>query len=63
MHSENDIIISVHFQGKLFNNTVIQVHASTTNAKEVEVDQSYEDLQHLLELTKKRCPFHHRGLK
>ena len=55
-------MISVHFQGKPFNITVIQVCAPTTNAKEAE--QFYEDLQDLLELTaKKRCPFHHRGLE
>ena len=41
-------MISVHFQGELFNITVIQVYDTTTNAKEVEVDQVYEDL-HLLE--------------
>ena len=42
-----------YFQGKPFNITVIQVYASTTNAKEAEVDQSYEDLEDLLELTHK----------
>ena len=41
----------VHFQGKLFNITVIQVYALTSNAKEAEVEQFYEDLQDLLELT------------
>ena len=46
-------MISVPFQGKPFNITVIQVYASTTNAKEAEVDQSYEDLEDLLELTHK----------
>ena len=40
---KNDRMISVHFQGKPFNITVIQVYASTTNAKEAEVDQFYED--------------------
>ena len=45
-------MISVHFQGKPFNITVIQVYASPTNAKEPEVKQLYEDLQTLLELTK-----------
>ena len=56
-------MISVHFQGKPFNITVIQVYALTSNAEEAEVEQFYEDLQDLLELTpKKRCPFHHRGL-
>jgi len=52
----NDTMISVHFQGKLFNTTVIQVYAPTSNAEEAEVEQFYEDLQNLLELTpKKRC--------
>ena len=50
-------MISVRFQGKPFNITVIQVYAPTTNAKEAEVEQLYNDLQDLLELT---CPFHHR---
>ena len=51
-------MISVRFQGKPFNITVIQVYASTTNGKEAEVDQFYEDLQDLLELTpKKDVPF------
>ena len=44
-------MISVHFQGKLFIITVIQVYAPTSNAEEAEVKQSYEDLQDLLELT------------
>ena len=44
-------MISVHFQGKPFSITVIQVYAPTSNAKEAEVDQFYEDLQELLELT------------
>ena len=47
-------MISVHFQGKTFNITVIQVYATTADAKEAEVDQFYEDLQHLLELTPKK---------
>ena len=56
--------ISVHFQGKPFNIAVIQVYAPTTNAEEAEVERFYDDLQNTLELTpKKRCPFHHRGLK
>ena len=42
-------MILVHFQGKPFDITVIQVYAPTTNAKEAEVDQFYEDLQDLLE--------------
>ena len=44
-------MISVHFQGKPFNITVIQVYALITNAEEAEVEQFYEDLQDLLELT------------
>ena len=47
----NDKIISVHFQDKPFNITVIQVYAPITNAKEAEVEWFYEDLQDLLELT------------
>ena len=61
---KNDRIISVHFQGKPFNITVIQVYAPTSNAEEAEVEWFYEDLQDLLELTPpKRCPFHYRGLE
>ena len=44
-------MISVHFQGKPFNVTVIQVYAPTSNAEEAEVEQFYKDLQDLLELT------------
>ena len=44
-------MISVHFQGKPFNITVIQVCALTSNAEEAEVEQFYEDLKDLLELT------------
>ena len=44
-------MISVHLQGKPFNITVIQVDAPTSNAKEAEVEQFYEDIQDLLELT------------
>ena len=47
-------MISVHFQGKPFNITVIQVYAPTSNAEEAEVQWFYEDLQDLLELTFKR---------
>ena len=46
-------MISVCFQGKLFNITVIQVYAPTSNAEEAKVEQFYEDLQDLLELTHK----------
>ena len=42
---------SVHFQGKLFNITVIQAYALTSTAEEAEVEWLYEDLQDLLELT------------
>ena len=45
-------MISVRFQGKPFNITVIQVYVPTTDAEEAEVDQFYEELQDLLELTK-----------
>ena len=48
---KNDRVISVCFQGKPFNFTVIQVYAPTSNAEEVEVEWFYEDLQDLLELT------------
>ena len=47
-------MISVRFQGKPFNITVIQAYAPTSNADETEVEQFYEDLQDLLELTPKR---------
>ena len=56
-------MISVHFQGKPFNIIIIQVYAPTSNTEAAEVEQLYEDLQDLLELTpKKRCPFHHVGV-
>ena len=47
-------MISVHFQGKPFNTTVIQVYTPTSNAEEVEVEWFCEDLQDLLELTPKK---------
>ena len=47
-------MISVHFQGKPFNITVIQVYALTSNTEEAEVEWFYEDLQDLLELTAKK---------
>ena len=50
----NDRMISVRFQGKPFNITVIQVYAPTSNAKEAEVERFYEALQDLLELTPKK---------
>ena len=50
-------MISVHFQGKLFNITAIQVDGLTKNAEEAEVEQFYEDLQDLLELIPKKMSF------
>ena len=50
---KNDRMISVRFQGKPFNTTVIQVYVPTTNAKEAEIEWFYDDLQDLLELTPK----------
>ena len=47
---KNDRMISIPFQGKTFNNTTIQVYAPITSAKEAEVDQFYEDRQHLKEM-------------
>ena len=47
-------MISVHFQGKPFNITVIQVYAPTSNTEEAEVERFYEDLQDLLELSPKK---------
>ena len=52
-------MISIRFQGKPFNITVIRVYAPTNNAEEAEVEWFYEDLQDLLELTPKKDPFHH----
>ena len=69
---KNDRMISVHFQGKPFNITVIQVYAPTSNAEEAEVEWFYKDLQDLLKLTPQKgafgcwidgCPFHYRGLE
>ena len=51
---KNDRMISVHFQGKPFNITEIQVYVPTRNAEEAEVEQFHEDLQDLLELTPKK---------
>ena len=51
---KNDRMISVHFQGKPFNITVIQVYAPTSTAEEAEVERFYEDLQDLSELTPKK---------
>ena len=51
---KNDRMISVHFQGKPFNITVIQAYIPTSNAEEAKVEWFYEDLQDLLELTPKK---------
>ena len=56
---KNDTMISIPFQGKPFGITVIQVY----NTIEAKVKWFHEDLQELLELTPKKCPFHHRRLK
>ena len=50
-------MISVHFQGKPFNITVIQVYAPASNAEVAEVERFYKDLQDLLELTAKKDVF------
>ena len=54
---KNDRMISVRFQGKPFNITVIQVYAPTSNAEEAEIELFYEDLKDLLELTPKMMSF------
>ena len=51
---KNDRMISVRFQGKQFNITVIQAYAPTSNAEEADIEWFYEDLQDLLELTPKK---------
>ena len=51
---KNDRMISVRFQGKPFNITVIQAYAASSNAEEAEIEWVYEDLQDLLELTPKK---------
>ena len=58
---KNDRMISVHFQGKPFNITVIQVCAPTSNAEEAEVERFCEGLQDLLELTPKKMSFSSQG--
>ena len=55
-------MISVHFQGKSFNITVVQVYAPTTDAEEAVVDQFYEDLKDLLELTPKQMFYSSLGI-
>ena len=51
---KNDRMISVHFQGKPFNITVIRAYAPTSNAEEAEVEWFYEDLKDFLEITLKK---------
>ena len=51
---KNHRMISAHFQGKLFNITVMQAYAPTSNAEEDDVERFYEDLQDLLELTPRK---------
>ena len=58
---KNDRMISVHFQGKPFNITVIQAYAPTSNAEEAEVEWFYEDIQDLLELIPKKYVFSLQG--
>ena len=54
-------MISVRFQGKPFNTTVIQAYAPTSNTEEAEVEWFYEDLQDPLELTQKKMSFSLQG--
>ena len=58
---KNHRMISVHFQGKQFNITVIQAYDPTSNKEEAEVEWFYEDLQDLLEQTQKRMSFSSEG--
>ena len=58
---KNDRMISLHFLGKPFNITVIQVYAPTSNPEEAEVEWFYEDLQELLEVVPKRDVLNHQG--
>ena len=60
---KNDRMISVHFQGKPFNITVIQVYAPISNAEEAEAEWFYDYLQDFLELTYIKRSFHHRGVE
>ena len=62
MQSQKDRMISVHFQGKPFNITVIRVYAPTSNAEEAGVERFYEDLQDLLEQIPKKDVLY-RGLE
>ena len=61
---KDDRIISVRFQGKPFNITVIQVYAPTSKAEEAEVERFYgRPIRPFTTNTQKRCPFHYRGLE
>ena len=60
---KNDRMISVHFQGKPFNITVIQAYTPTSNTEEAEVEQSWRPTRPFRTNTQKRCPFHYKGLK
>ena len=61
---KKDRMISVRFQGKPFNITVIQAYAPTSNTEEAEVERFYEDPTRSFRTnTQKRCPFHYRGLE
>ena len=60
---KNNRMISVRFQGKPFNITVIQVYAPTSNAEEAEVEQFLKTCKTFRTNTQKRCPFHYRGLE
>ena len=58
---KNNRMISVHFQGKPFKITVVQVYTPTSNAEKAEVEWFYEELQDLLELTPKKMSFSLQG--
>ena len=60
---KNERMILVHFQGKPFNLTVVQIYATITNAEEAEVDWFDQSRLSGVNTKKKRCPFHHRGLE
>ena len=60
---KNKRVISVHFQGKPFSITVIQLYAPTSNAEEAEVEQFYGPTRTFRTNTQKRCPFLYRGLE
>ena len=58
---KNNRMISVCFQGKPFNIAVVQIYALTSNAEEADIEEFYEDLQDLLELTPKKMSFSFQG--